>query len=89
MADKNVFEDLQKLAGDAFGALNALGSNVKGEIEALVRRQVDAVVSKTNMVSREEFEVVRDMAQKARLENEALKTRLTLLEERLSPPTGD
>ena len=86
MADKTVFEDLQKLAGDAFGALNTMGSNVKNEIETLVRRQVEAIMSKTNMVSREEFDVVREMAQKARLENEALKARLTLLEERLAPP---
>jgi BMFP domain-containing protein YqiC len=40
-----------------------------------------------NMVKREEFDVVRDMVEKARQENERLEKRLTELESKLSPTT--
>jgi BMFP domain-containing protein YqiC len=46
-----------------------------------------------DIVKREEFEAVKDMARLAREENEALKTRITVLEARLgiapnSPNSG-
>ncbi len=73
------FEDVAKLGNSAFSTL----SGVKEEIEARVRDQMERVLRDMNLVSREEFEAVRAMAEKARLENEALEKRLAKLEENL------
>lgn len=74
------FDDLARMAGGALGALSGL----KAEIEALMRQQMERFMAGVDMVPREEFEVVRDMAQKAREENEALAQRLAALEAKLA-----
>jgi BMFP domain-containing protein YqiC len=79
------FDDLAKLMTDAAGAADGF----KKETEALFRGQAEKFLREMNVVSREDFEAVREMAQKARQENEALAARIALLEERLaklSPP---
>lgn len=73
------FDDLARMAGGALGALSGL----KAEIEAMVRQQMERVTGGMDMVSREEFEVVREMAIKARSENEALEARIAALEAKL------
>lgn len=73
------FDDIARMAGGALGALSGL----KAEIEALIRQQMERFMAGVDMVPREEFEVVRDMAIKAREENEALATRLADLEAKL------
>ncbi|MBR9972984.1 accessory factor UbiK family protein [Magnetospirillum sulfuroxidans] len=73
------FDDIARMAGGALGAL----SGVKAEIEALIRQQMERFMAGVDMVPREEFEVVRDMAIKAREENEALAKRLADLEAKL------
>jgi BMFP domain-containing protein YqiC len=55
---------------------------MREEAETMVRSRVERFLSDQNLVTREEFEAVRDMAQKAREENEALKARLDALEKR-------
>lgn len=74
------FDDLARMAGGALGALSGL----KAEVEALVRQQMERFLAGAHVVPREEFEVVRDMAAKAREENEALAARLALAEARLT-----
>ncbi|HSV28857.1 MAG TPA: accessory factor UbiK family protein, partial [Candidatus Omnitrophota bacterium] len=74
------FDDLARMAGGALGALSGL----KAEVEALVRQQMEKMTAGMDMVSREEFEAVRDMASKARTENEALAKRVAELEAHLS-----
>lgn len=73
------FDDLARMANGALGALSGL----RAEIEALVRQQMERFTSGMDMVSREEFEAVRDMAAKARAENDALAKRVADLEARL------
>jgi hypothetical protein len=73
------FDDIARMAGGALGALSGL----KAEIEALIRQQMERFMAGVDMVPREEFEVVRDMAIKAREENEALAKRLADLEAKL------
>jgi len=53
---------------------------VKGEFETLVRRQFERVLATMDMVSRDEFDAVKEMAAKARSEQEALQLRVEQLE---------
>jgi BMFP domain-containing protein YqiC len=70
------FDELGKLITDAAGAADG----VRKEIERVVRAQAERVLRDLDVVQREEFEAVKAMAQKAREENEALKTRIAELE---------
>ena len=74
--DNPIIDDLAKLATGAVGTLNG----VKQEIESAVRARVERLASEMDLVPREEFEVVREMAIKAREENEILKGRIVTLE---------
>jgi BMFP domain-containing protein YqiC len=81
--DNRILDDLAKVAAGALGGV----SGVRQEIEARLRQQFERVLANMEVVSREEFEVVRAMAAKARAEQEVLATRLTAVEERLGSPT--
>lgn len=71
-----LFDDFAKLMTDAVGA----AEGVKRETEALIRAQAEKFLRDMNIVTREDFAAVRDMAQKARQENEALAARVAALE---------
>jgi BMFP domain-containing protein YqiC len=70
------FDELAKMMSNASGA----AQGVRKEIDSLVQSQVERILNNLNVVKREEFEVVRDMAEKARTENEALAKRIAELE---------
>lgn len=78
------FDDLARMAGGALGALSGL----RAEMEAMIRQQMERFTSGIDMVPREEFEVVRDMAAKARAGQDALEERVALLEARLAELGG-
>jgi hypothetical protein len=80
------FDELAKLATNAAGA----AQGVRREIDTLVKAQVERVLNDVGVVKREDFEVVREMAQKAREENDRLHERLAVLEARLGivPPAA-
>lgn len=61
---------------------NAMGvaQGAKTEAETALKGLVDRWLADRNLVTREEFDAVRTMAQKAREENEALKARIAALE---------
>ncbi|PPR12078.1 MAG: hypothetical protein CFH41_00111 [Alphaproteobacteria bacterium MarineAlpha11_Bin1] len=71
-----VFEDAARVAGGAIGTF----SGVKREIENLVKYQIDRLLTGMDLVTREEFDAVKQMAAKARDENERLEERLVALE---------
>lgn len=73
------FDDLARLMTNAAGA----AQGVRREIDGLIKTQVERVLNDLAVVRREEFDVVRDMAEKAREENERLKGRLAELEAKL------
>ena len=73
------FDELAKLMGNAAGAAQGL----RREIDSLVKAQVERVLGDLAVVQREEFDAVRDMAERAREENEQLKARIADLEARL------
>ncbi len=69
------FDDLAKLATGAAGA----AQSVKTEMEDHFRAWLDRQLAGLDLVSREEFETVRDMAEKARMENEDLRAEIEAL----------
>jgi len=76
------FDELAKLMTNAAGA----AQGVRKEVDTLVQGQVERVLNNLNVVKREEFDVVKDMAEKARSENDALASRITDLEAKLVKP---
>jgi BMFP domain-containing protein YqiC len=80
------FDELAKLATNAAGA----AQGVRREIDTLVKAQVERVLNDVGVVKREDFDVVREMAQKAREENDRLHERIAVLEARLgvTAPAG-
>ncbi len=71
-----VFEDLSQLMTNAMG----VAQGAKTEAETAMKSLMDRWLADRDFVTREEFDAVRAMAQKAREENEALKARLDALE---------
>lgn len=74
------FDDLARVASGAMGALSGL----RAEMEAMMRQQFERLTAGMDLVSREEFEVVRAMAIKAREEQETLAARVAELEAKLA-----
>lgn len=71
-----IFDDISQLMTNAMG----VAQGAKDEAETAMKSMVDRWLADRDFVTREEFDAVRAMAQKAREENEALKTRLDALE---------
>jgi BMFP domain-containing protein YqiC len=80
MAQNRVFDDFTKLMTDASEV--ALG--VRREAETAMKSQLDRLLATMDLVTREEFEAVKQMAAKAREENERLNKRLMAFEAELS-----
>ncbi|MDE8347001.1 MAG: accessory factor UbiK family protein [Acidocella sp.] len=78
MTDRPKFFD--DLAGVAGGALSAI-SGMREELAALVRARVDEAVRRLDLVKREDFEAMAELAQRARSEAEMLAARLSVVEE--------
>jgi len=78
-----VFEDISQLMTNAMG----VAQGAKDEAETAMKSWMDRWLADRQFVTREEFEAVRLMAQKAREENESLKTRLEALESSPSQKT--
>jgi BMFP domain-containing protein YqiC len=75
-----LFDEMARLMGDAA----SVAQGVKREAETVFRTQMERFVADLDLVKREEFDVVREMASQARAENEALKKRIAELETALS-----
>jgi BMFP domain-containing protein YqiC len=73
------FDEVARLMNDAAG----VATGVRREFDTVMRTQAERILRELDVVQREEFEAVKDMAQLAREENEALKARIAALEEKL------
>ncbi|WP_417587735.1 accessory factor UbiK family protein [Pararhodobacter oceanensis] len=71
-----IFDDLSKLMTNAMG----VAQGARTEAETAMKSLMDRWLADRDFVTREEFDAVRGMAQKAREENEALKARIDALE---------
>ncbi len=84
MQTQNRFlDDLARVTSGAVG----VAAGIRGEIEARVREQLERVLAQMDLVPREEFEVVKAMAAKARAEQEELSERVAKLEALLAEKT--
>ncbi len=70
------FDEVARLMNDAAG----VAQGVRREFETLFRTQAERWLRDLDLVKREDFEAVKDMARIAREENEALKARVGALE---------
>jgi BMFP domain-containing protein YqiC len=71
-----MLDDISKLMTNAMG----VAQGAKDEAENAMKSMMDRWLADRNFVTREEFDAVRWMAQKAREENAALRARLDALE---------
>ncbi len=80
-----LLDNLARLMTDAAG----VASSARREVDGLVKSQIERLLRDADVVTREEFEAVREMAVLAREENEKLSTRILALEARLGTSIAD
>lgn len=92
--NNRIFDEMARLMNDAAG----VAQGVRKEFDTLFRAQAERMLRDLDVVQREEFEAVKEMARLAREENEALKARIEALEGKApakaskkaaSPPPAD
>lgn len=74
------FDDMSKLMTSAMG----VAQGAKTEAETAMKSWMDRWLADRDFVTREEFDAVKAMAQKAREENAALEARIAALEAKLT-----
>jgi BMFP domain-containing protein YqiC len=85
MQTENKFvDDLAKLFSGALGA----AAGLRGEMEQRLRQPLERLVAQMSLVGREEFEVIKAVAEAARSGQEALVARVAELEARLTRLEG-
>ena len=82
LGDKRLFDDMARVANGAAGAFGGFRSRMEGELLDHVER----FLLRMKLVTREEFDVVAALAQKARADQEILTERLAALEAQLAGP---
>jgi len=79
------FDEVARLMNDAAG----VAQGVRREFETLMRAQGERILRDLDVVKREEFEAVKEMARLAREENEGLKARIEALEGKGKKPKAE
>lgn len=74
--NNRIFDEMARLMNDAAG----VAQGVRREFDSLFRSQAERILRELDVVPREEFEAVKEMARLAREENEALTARIEALE---------
>ena len=74
------FDEVARLMNDAAG----VATGVRREFDTIMRTQAERILRDLDIVQREEFEAVKEMARTAREENEALKARIAALEAQIA-----
>ena len=81
MSKKEFFkEDITKLLGGASSVFGIL----KDEIEEIIKNRVEKVIFKLELVNKSEFLIIKEMAEKARIENEKLAKKISLLDKKIA-----
>lgn len=78
--NNRLLDEFAKLMTDAAGAAQGM----RREMETLMRAQGERIIGSMDLVQREEFEAVKEMAVKAREENVQLGERIARLEAELA-----
>lgn len=77
--ESKFFDDVARLLTGAAGAAQGAAK----EFETVIRSQLERWMSEMDLVSREEFDAMRELAVRAREETEQLKDRVAALESQL------
>lgn len=72
----SVFDDLARLMTGAMGMAQGMGEEARN----FMRAQADRFVAEMDLVGRDEFEAIKELASQARAETEALRERVAALE---------
>lgn len=83
--DNRFLDDLAKVANGALGSM----SGVKHEVEMRLQQQLERLLGRMNLVSRDEFDAMKAVAQAAREAQIRLEQRVQALESRLAQAGGD
>ena len=78
------FDEIAKLMNDAAG----VAGGVRKEVETLFQAQAEKFLRNLDVVTREEFEAAKEMAAKAREENDRLAIRIAELEKKIGSSSG-
>ncbi|TNE57986.1 MAG: accessory factor UbiK family protein [Alphaproteobacteria bacterium] len=73
--NNKILDDVARVMTGAAGAVQG----VRDEIDGAIQHQLQRLLKDMDLVTREEFEVVKEMAAKAREENDALRAELEAL----------
>ena len=79
-----ILDELAKLVTDAAGA----AQGVRREVETAFKGQAEKILNSMDVVQREEFEAMREMAVKSRAEAKRLAARVDALEARVAELSG-
>ena len=79
-SNNRFLDELAKLMTDAAGAAQGM----RREVETLLKAQGERLLRELDLVEREEFEAVKEMAARAREENERLSARIAALENEIA-----
>jgi BMFP domain-containing protein YqiC len=79
-----LYDEFARLMNDAAG----VAQGVRREFDSVMRTQAERLLRDMDVVHREEFEAVKEMARLAREENEALKARIAALEGKFGASGG-
>lgn len=79
-SNNRLLDDIARLANGMMG----VASGFRTEVEGMIKARLTAMLAEGNLVPREDFEVVREMAAKARAEQEAMAAKVASLEARLA-----
>jgi BMFP domain-containing protein YqiC len=82
--NNRLFDDMARLITGAAGA----AQGVREEVETLLRAQAERLIADMDLVTREEADVLRDLAANARADAERLEARVAALEERIAALEG-
>nr|WP_321443803.1 accessory factor UbiK family protein [uncultured Cohaesibacter sp.] len=82
--NNRLFDEFAKLMTDAAG----VAQGVRDEAETAIRGQLERFMGDMDLVTRDEFEAVKEMAVAARDENDRLAARLAVLEAKLGIAEG-
>jgi len=87
--DDNFFEDFSKFAGSAMDNAVTSMAEFKSQCDEWIKEHVETYIKSLDLVSKEEFSVVKEMASKAREENAELKKQIAAIEDKLKSHKHD
>jgi BMFP domain-containing protein YqiC len=79
-----ILDEMARLMNDAAG----VAQGVRREFDTVFKTQIDRILRDQDLVRRDEFEAVKEMARLAREENDTLKARIAALEARQGGPAS-